>query len=398
MRVTFVVDGMRIGGIERVCVDYTNLFLKLGYDVTLINLNPHFKEMELELSSKVHVKHIYFPRKLAPEQYTQIIKKNLFCKIIYPFIYILLLIVNYFYLCLCKLIFAECRQKNEIAISFSSHFNDLTFVSEKFVNAKHTMAWVHGALYGYLLISDGYINLYNKIKNLIVLVDDAQKEVEITNKQLKVKINKLYNPSNIKKKSINYNVVNGLRKKYGNFLLMVSRFEYPHKDQFTVVKAFEILRQKYNLSLDLVFLGDGPNFKDVEKEVNKLKPEIGKHIHLLGSKMDVQNYYVAAKLLVHASVAGEGLPTIMIEAMNYNLPEVVTDSKVGPREILGDNKYGLLCKVENPKDMAEKINKLIVNKDLYKKYQNKENERVTDFSPQVIERKLEKILYRIIAS
>ena len=38
--------------------------------------------------------------------------------------------------------------------------------------------------------------------------------------------------------------VNRLKEKYGKYLLMVSRFQYPHKDQFTVIKAFNILIKK----------------------------------------------------------------------------------------------------------------------------------------------------------
>ena len=93
--------------------------------------------------------------------------------------------------------------------------------------------------------------------------------------------------------------------------------------------------------------------------------DIQKHIHFEGSRLDVQDYYNAAFALVHASVAGEGLPTIMLEALTYSLPMVVTDSKTGPREILGDNKYGLLCQVENPDDMAEKVAGLVENSNFY---------------------------------
>ena len=78
--------------------------------------------------------------------------------------------------------------------------------------------------------------------------------------------------------------------------------------------------------------------------------------------------------------------------MNYGIPEVVTDSKTGPREILGDNQYGLLCKVQNPKDMSKKLFKLFSDENLYKHYQSIERERVKDFSPKVIEKKLDYIL------
>ena len=42
--------------------------------------------------------------------------------------------------------------------------------------------------------------------------------------------------------------VQELKDKYGKFLIMVSRFEYPHKDHYTVCRAFEILSNKYPYS------------------------------------------------------------------------------------------------------------------------------------------------------
>ena len=146
----------------------------------------------------------------------------------------------------------------------------------------------------------------------------------------------------------------------------------------------------------MTFIGDGPDRKKCEDIVNNLDSKVRNKIYFLGSKFDVQNYYSAAYALVHASVAGEGLPTVMIEAMNYQLPEVVTDSKTGPREILGDNEYGLLCKVQNPSDMAKKMDKILNNKGLYYFYQNKEKERVQAFVPSSIKLKIENALMEIL--
>lgn len=386
---------MQIGGIERVCLDYIKIFIKLGYSVTLFNLRPKLSDLEKEIPSQVSIINVPFARRFSPEQYTQLIKKNLFYKLCFPLIYFILLCLNYIYKLYCKLVYKACRTQFDISVAFSSHFNDLTFVAEHYVKSSYTMAWCHGALYGYLLISDGFINLYNRIKNIVVLVDDAQREVEITNKQLHLKIFKLYNPSFIKKREVDKNKVSELRKKYGRFLLMVSRFEYPHKDHFTVLKAFNMLRTLYKRKLDLVLVGDGPSLNDVKKLASSFSSSVSKHIHFMGPRFDVQNYYAAAYLLVHASVAGEGLPTVMIEAMNYGLPEVVTDSKVGPREILGNNEYGLLSKVENPTDFAVQINKLLGNPNLYKFYQHNESERVKDFKPNNIKKQLQKILEKI---
>ena len=392
MKVALVLDDLQVGGIERVCLDYCKLFLNLGYEVTVFNLHPKLNQLEKEIPQGVNVVNIPFSIWVTPERYTKLIKRNYIFRIAYIFIYFLLSILDFFYKIFCKTVYKECREQFDYAISFSSHFNDLTFVADHFVRSKNYMSWCHGAIYSYLLMSDGFINLYNRIKNIVVLVDDAQEEALSYNKNLKLNIYKLYNPSFVKNRPIDDEKVNRLKEKYGKYLLMVSRFQYPHKDQFTVIKAFNILIKKNKIDSSLLFIGDGPDRKKAENLANSLDPDVRKRIHFLGTKLDVQNYYTAAFALVHASVAGEGLPTIMIEAMNYNLPEVVTDSKTGPREILGDSQYGLLCKVKDPKDMSEKIYRLYTNPDLYKHFQILENERVKDFSPNHIEKKLKSIL------
>lgn len=392
MKVALVLDGLQVGGIERVCLDYCKLFLDLGYEVTIFNLRPKLNQLEKEIPEGVKIVHMPFSIWVTPERYTKLIKRNYIFRIAYIFIYLLLLILDFLYKVYCKIVYKECRSQFDFAVSFSSHFNDLTFVANHFVKSKNYMSWCHGAIYSYLLMSDGFINLYNKIKNIVVLVDDAQEEVLSYNQNLHLNIYKLYNPSFVKSRPVDNNKVEELKRKYGKFILMVSRFKYPHKDQPTVIRAFDDFITNYKLNTNLVFIGDGPDKDQSEKIANNLSSNVRKRIHFLGTKLDVQNYYSAAYVLVHASVAGEGLPTIMIEAMNYGIPEVVTDSKTGPREILGDNQYGLLCKVQNPKDMSKKLFKLFSDENLYKHYQSIERERVKDFSPKVIEKKLDYIL------
>lgn len=395
MKICLVLDGLGIGGIERVAIDYSKMMLDLGNQVTIINLNPSATAMANQIDSRCRVENINFPRKLAPEQYAQLVKINFWGKWAYPIIYSLTSIAVEGYKAICKLIKPVCHERYDIAISFASHFNDLTFVSKNFINAKQKISWSHGAIYSYLLISDGYINLYNKIHNIVALVSDAQTELLTYNKQLTLNVYNLYNPSFIKSKQIDPKVVQELQSKYGNFAVMISRFSYPHKDQFTVVKAFEKLVNKYDDDINLVFVGDGPDEDKVRKTVAAMDISVQKRIYFVGAHSDVENYLAAAKLLVHASVAGEGLPTVMIEALAFNLPQVVTDSKTGPREILGDNKYGLLTKAEDPDDMMEKIHRLLSDKGLYKQYQERSSERFKDFEPETIQKRLSQILTEV---
>lgn len=397
LKVAIVIDGLGVGGISSVCLNYIQLLLNLNCQIDLINLSPSEDELETSAPKGVCIFNIPFPRKLAPEQYTQLVKKNLFLKILYPFVYSFLLILNYFYKLFCIVKYKCCRKNYDLVIAFSSHFNDLTFVSTNFVNANKKMAWCHGAIYEYLFISDGFINLYNKITNIVSLVHEDMREIFLTNRQLRLKVNTLYNPTLIKDRKIDIDTVEALKRKYGKFLLMVARFDYPYKDPFTVIKAFEILNEKYGYNdLQLVFVGDGTDLNKAKEYLKKISKRSQEKIHFVGKRLDVQNFYKAASVYVQAGAATEGLPTTMIEAMAFSLPQVITDVKVGPREILGNNKYGLLCEPQNPKSMADKINSLLSNADLYKHYQLMESKRWHDFMPETVQEKLKYVLGTIL--
>ena len=386
-----IFDGLQIGGIERVGADYAKLLRQLGHEVTIINLVPKFDEMVEEYPNDCKYQTIKYPRWLAPERYSKLVKMNFWGRYLYPCAYTFFSLANIVYKFICQFL-SFSKIEYDLAIAFSGHYDDLTFVTKKFVKTKHKMCWLHGALYGYLLISDGYFNLHQKMKNLVVLVDDAQEEVQSYNRFCKFNIHKLYNPVCLSDKPIDNKLVSELKNKYGRFLLMVSRISYPHKDQFTVATALKVCREKYGDDLNLVFVGDGPDKIRVEEFVQSMGEDISSHIFFEGSRMDVQNYYASAYMLVHASVAGEGLPTVMLEAMEFGLPMVVTDSKVGPREILGNDEYGLLCRVQDPEDMAQKIHSMYSDRDLYENYQTKEKIRLCDFKPEVIKKQLQSVL------
>lgn len=70
----------------------------------------------------------------------------------------------------------------------------------------------------------------------------------------------------------------------------------------------------------------------------------------------------------------------MLEGMALNKPVVATDVRTGPKEILGYNEFGLLCRPKDSSDMARQINMLLGDEKLYDHYVNKSAERVKDFS------------------
>ncbi|MEY8735982.1 glycosyltransferase [Lactobacillus sp. AN1001] len=392
MKIAFVMDGLQIGGIEKVGASYVKMFNKLGHKVTLINLDPTKKEMLNLYSGKVYRKINYkFSRKASPEQYAQLIKRFWWGRYVYPIVYTLLSAINILRKKIYR-IFVD-HEEYDVVIAFSGHFNDLTFVSSNFVRGKKKLCWLHGALYGYLLISDGYLNLYRKIQNLVVLVDDAQIEALVYNHENNLNITKIYNPiQRMDNGLVTYNNVEKIKKLYGNFILMVARLDYPHKDHYTVIKAFEILCRKGIEDYNLVFLGEGPEKENIEKFISELNSNISSKIYLLGSVENVDDYYKSASMLVHASVAGEGLPTVILEALSEGCPVISTDSKVGPREIIGDNKYGLLIPIQDAETMADNFYLMIMDEELRNKYSVLGKERAKDFAFEKIEKEVDRLI------
>lgn len=387
MKIAMVFDGLQIGGIERVGADYARILTSAGHDVTIINLRPHLTDLEKEFPSSCHMVHFNYSRKLTPEQYNKAIRMWNWGKYAYPVIATALFPLN-----LALKIKSRIQIKNQydLTIAFSGHFNDLTFVADGFVKSKHKLCWLHGALYSYLLLSDGFLNLYRKIKNLVVLVESGQHEVFEYNKYLHLNIHQLYNPSFIAGKQINDKEIQKLKEKYGKYIVMVSRIEAPQKNPYTLIDAFALVLKKHE-DLNLVFVGDGPDRTKAMEYAKKKGEEISAHIFFEGAKTNVQDYYSSAFMMVQSSEF-EGLPTTIIEALYFHLPIVATDCPTGPREILGNNDFGLLCKVHNATDMAKQINLLIEDEKLYNYYKQESPKRAKAFMPETIKTKFLDIL------
>jgi glycosyltransferase involved in cell wall biosynthesis len=395
MKVALVFDGLQVGGIERVGLTYIKLFQNLGYEVTVINLNPKLTDLETKINNKTKVIHTILPRKLAPEQYAQLIKQIRLGKWIYPLIHLILSLILLIYKIVLKFVDSVYRDKFDLVIAFSGHFNDLTFVANNFLKATKKMCWLHGTLYGYILISDGFVNLYKKIKNLIVLSNDAQDETLAYNRRLNLNIFKLYNPVSFSDEQFDSKKVHNLKTEYGKFILMVGRFEYP-KNQKMIVEVIKILYEEYGIDLNVIFAGDGPTESEVKAYAASIS-SIKDKVFFAGNQFDIQNYYRAAELLVHSS-AYEGLPTVLLEAMAIGIPVVTTNSKSGAGEIMQDSKYGLVSEVGNARDMAEKIHRIFTERGLYEHYINKGYERIKDFAPETIKIQLKSILSEVMDS
>jgi glycosyltransferase involved in cell wall biosynthesis len=76
--------------------------------------------------------------------------------------------------------------------------------------------------------------------------------------------------------------------------------------------------------LELVFVGDGPERRGLERAIAGLGPEAGRRVHLLGARPDVPELLAELDGVLLCSRA-EGLPVSLIEAAAASLPVVASD-------------------------------------------------------------------------
>lgn len=119
------------------------------------------------------------------------------------------------------------------------------------------------------------------------------------------------------------------------------------KDYATLLQAFALLRQR--VDAHLLILGEGECRPALEAQARQLGIESS--VFMPGFVKDISPYYQQADLHVLSST-GEGLPTVIIEALAVGTPVVSTDCPSGPREILCDGQFGRLVPVGDAAALA----------------------------------------------
>lgn len=119
------------------------------------------------------------------------------------------------------------------------------------------------------------------------------------------------------------------------------------KDYATLLNAFALLVA--NVDARLLILGEGECRAALEQQARELG--ISDKVFMPGFTSEPAYYYQQADLFVLSST-GEGLPTVMIEALAAGTPVVSTDCPSGPREILSDGQFGVLVPVGDAQALA----------------------------------------------
>jgi glycosyltransferase involved in cell wall biosynthesis len=147
-----------------------------------------------------------------------------------------------------------------------------------------------------------------------------------------------------------------------------------------LLKAVALIKKK-KPDVKLAIIGDGP----LKKRLSELAKKLGleKNIHFTGwlpNMEDLPKFYNQSRVFALTSY-NEGGPRVTLEALACGLPVVSTPVGL-MTELLKDGENGLLIDW-NAKDIAEKIEKIIFNPEIEKKFSNGGRERILKYSKPV---------------
>ena len=143
--------------------------------------------------------------------------------------------------------------------------------------------------------------------------------------------------------------------------------EEDRKNYEREVNVKGILRRIYN-PIEIgrwVVCGEGEERKRLEEKIEK--NNLTENLILKGNVSNIEEYYRKSAIFVLTSRT-EGFGLVLTEAKKEGLPCVSFRCPAGPSEIILDDINGYLLDCFDIEQMAEKINQLIENQDIRKKF------------------------------
>lgn len=145
------------------------------------------------------------------------------------------------------------------------------------------------------------------------------------------------------------------------------------KGQRKLVKIFAGLVKKYpNISLLLVGEGSAKAAKALDKEIRRYK--LQRDVFWFGFQKEIDKFYRAMDIFALPSLS-ENMPLTVLEAMAAGVP-AVTFNIAGVSEEIDDKKNGFLIEPNNLSKFQKKLEILINNAELRKKFSQQARQKV----------------------
>ncbi len=375
-KVVFLVPSLGMGGMERVLVNYANLFSRRGYGVTVYNFTYDDPAIISHFDASVRYQKNYMPVKnLWHSSPSAILKRNF--RILPWNLWIIFHSPEFLYR-------KYITESFDVEIAFFGS-ESIKIISGS--NNRNAIGWVHSVnvekdvkpLGNYKKAE----SVYHSIKKIICVSKRSREKVEeVFHRHDRVYI--VNNPNDTKKIRELSEQPLDIKKQEFTFSL-VARFDDYSKG---FLRLFDVCRRLLDegLRFSLWLVGDGIDYDMIKNRSSELQLD---NIVFFGKQANPYPYISNSDMYLCSSHF-EGFSMVMMEAVILGKPILTTDVS-GADEMLDGGKYGMI--VENSEDGLYKgMKEILTNPELYQHYCNMAEQRKDYLNEDAIMDRLEAIL------
>ena len=266
------------------------------------------------------------------------------------------------------------------------------------LKAEKKIIWIHSSIRKHKQDNKSKISRYGeelkKYDKIIAICKEMKEEIKELYPSLSHKIEYIYNPLDcnniIEQGNENIEKMTSYEKELieSDYFLAISRLDAVQKDFETLIEGYLILKNK-GIKERLYIIGEGDGRVKIEKMIEEKK--LVEDVILLGEKKNPYIWIKHSKLFIHSS-RYEGLPTVLLEALMMDKFIVSSNCPTGPTEILTNPKAGELFDVGDANQLAEKVLKVLYDKDYQKELLKNIQLKKKEFELSEIAEKFHKII------
>lgn len=384
---------LRMGGLERVLIEVLQNIDKKKYNLTLVIDDDCGEDniFEKDIPKEISYYFLKSQKLIEKTNYYKLRRKNILYKLMYN---IYMNIETYIKSKNIKKLI-EKLEKIDVFIDYDA---GATKYIEN-IEADKKVVWIHNSIPN-LKKSEGKIKRFGKrlekYDRIVAICDEMKEELKDIYPNLKDKIIRIYNPFNFSRVLNLKDDMSELTEKDKELLnedycIVISRLDTVQKDYKTLLKAFKILKSK-GINKKLYIVGDGPSKEEIENMIKEY--DLIEEVKLLGRFKNPYVWLNNADFFIHSSKY-EGFGLVLIEAAILDKLIISSNCPVGPTEILENGKSGILFNVGDSQELAEKIEKVLNDKNLRNRYILSMKERREDFKKENVLKEYEKLIDEI---
>ncbi|MDK2861794.1 MAG: hypothetical protein PWP33_997, partial [Thermodesulfobacterium sp.] len=157
--------------------------------------------------------------------------------------------------------------------------------------------------------------------------------------------------------------------------------------RFVEYKGFEYLVESakyFKENTILVIVGIGPLFGKIEEKINK--ENLNDKVILTGKVENINSFLSKCDVFCLPSISrNEAFGLVLVEALYFGKPLVTTNVEgSGMNYVNKDGETGFVVEPKNTKTLAEAINKILSDEDLYKRLSQNAKKRFNEFKIEAI--------------